>query len=418
MRSSGRHLSFEEFWEKALLPTIRWVIEYSGAKFILTKFTGKRPNDPNFKEPPSGVLWLVGIYVAAFGVASQIHNSSFQDAQQRPIKNVVSEWKRYVRESPDELLLQQRGLYTLDPNDRRKAWHFLLDSEGEFLIDTSISTFELAKVASVVSFFAHYAQQEQCSLSGYEDEFFIEEHAQPQDLCLAQAAFFSSNRLTQVLATSPFVDPATTCRLYVDQFTEHWLMTPVKPVLLDPVSVWESLIEGLVPSVDPKDQVLPRVINEVAEIIGLDIAIEARDAGLDVREDRDYWGFGVIKEVSWAYSAALIDSVESFLEDNEKLLADVKRRLADDPDNAELARLVSEYDKIVEQNRRRLLTTREALEQREHDMLECRNTIWSTSMRAAVLREKERCVNMIGYMTCGAVRYIAEINGRGKDQNN
>ena len=50
---------------------ICWIYEYFGIRFIVLKFKGKPANDPNFKEPPSGVLWLLGIHIAAFGISSQ-----------------------------------------------------------------------------------------------------------------------------------------------------------------------------------------------------------------------------------------------------------------------------------------------------------------------------------------------------------
>ena len=48
-----------------------WCYHYSGIRFIVEKFGIYAARCPYEKSPPSGMLWLFGIYFAAFGVASQ-----------------------------------------------------------------------------------------------------------------------------------------------------------------------------------------------------------------------------------------------------------------------------------------------------------------------------------------------------------
>ena len=45
--------------------------QFVGLRFIYYKFRGRPANVKDFKEPPSGPLWLVSIYIAAFSLAVQ-----------------------------------------------------------------------------------------------------------------------------------------------------------------------------------------------------------------------------------------------------------------------------------------------------------------------------------------------------------
>jgi len=60
----------EEYCEKIIKiisPVSKWIFRYSGLEFIFKKFY-----PPKHLQPlPTGVIWLIGLYVAFFGVASQ-----------------------------------------------------------------------------------------------------------------------------------------------------------------------------------------------------------------------------------------------------------------------------------------------------------------------------------------------------------
>ena len=53
---------------------------YSGLQFIVLKFTGRPFLDTSDRQPPSGVIWILGLYVAAFGFADQQYNKAVDSA--------------------------------------------------------------------------------------------------------------------------------------------------------------------------------------------------------------------------------------------------------------------------------------------------------------------------------------------------
>ena len=56
----------------AWLKRIWWFFyNYTGIRFVVLKFKGKPANDPNYREPPSGMVWILGMYIALFGLADQ-----------------------------------------------------------------------------------------------------------------------------------------------------------------------------------------------------------------------------------------------------------------------------------------------------------------------------------------------------------
>ena len=58
---------------------IKWVFHYSGLEFIYRKF-----NPPKNPQPlPTGFIWVVGIYVAFFGVASQRYENRIDIIENR-----------------------------------------------------------------------------------------------------------------------------------------------------------------------------------------------------------------------------------------------------------------------------------------------------------------------------------------------
>jgi uncharacterized protein YjbI with pentapeptide repeats len=57
---------------------IKWIFRYSGVEFIYRKF-----NPINPKTLPTGFIWIVGIYVAFFGVASQRYENRIDIIENR-----------------------------------------------------------------------------------------------------------------------------------------------------------------------------------------------------------------------------------------------------------------------------------------------------------------------------------------------
>lgn len=69
---------YKRILKEVILPVLHWLWWHIGGEFVIKKFTGKRPNDPEYKEPPSGVLWVVGIYAAMYGIAFQVASSEVE----------------------------------------------------------------------------------------------------------------------------------------------------------------------------------------------------------------------------------------------------------------------------------------------------------------------------------------------------
>ena len=61
-----------------LVPKIKWIFRYSGLEFVYRKF-----NPSNPQTLPTGLIWLVGIYVAFFGVASQRYENRIDIIENR-----------------------------------------------------------------------------------------------------------------------------------------------------------------------------------------------------------------------------------------------------------------------------------------------------------------------------------------------
>jgi hypothetical protein len=59
--------------------SIKWLFRYSGLEFIYTKFNP--PKNP--QTLPTGFIWLIGIYIAFFGVASQRHDNRIDIIENR-----------------------------------------------------------------------------------------------------------------------------------------------------------------------------------------------------------------------------------------------------------------------------------------------------------------------------------------------
>ena len=64
---------------KTIFFSIKWLFHYSGLEFIYTKFNP--PKNP--QTLPTGFIWLIGIYLAFFGVASQRYDSRIDIIENR-----------------------------------------------------------------------------------------------------------------------------------------------------------------------------------------------------------------------------------------------------------------------------------------------------------------------------------------------
>lgn len=71
-----------------------WIIwDFSGLRFILHKIIPPKINDINFKRPSTFILWVVSIYFALFGIATQRYEFRFNTLENRTlgIINILTE---------------------------------------------------------------------------------------------------------------------------------------------------------------------------------------------------------------------------------------------------------------------------------------------------------------------------------------
>lgn len=69
----------EMVWRRIVAPAFSLLYNYSGLRFVVGKFTGDQPNDPDYERAPSGPVWLLGVYIAMFGIASQLYQQATQE---------------------------------------------------------------------------------------------------------------------------------------------------------------------------------------------------------------------------------------------------------------------------------------------------------------------------------------------------
>jgi uncharacterized protein YjbI with pentapeptide repeats len=64
---------------RGILSILRWIFRYSGLEFIYRKFN---PSE-NGRPLPTGVLWIIGIYIAFFGIVSQRYENRIDVIENR-----------------------------------------------------------------------------------------------------------------------------------------------------------------------------------------------------------------------------------------------------------------------------------------------------------------------------------------------
>ena len=64
---------------KIIYSFIKWIFRYSGLEFIYRKFNPSKDPQPL----PTGFIWIVGIYVAFFGIASQRYENRIDIIENR-----------------------------------------------------------------------------------------------------------------------------------------------------------------------------------------------------------------------------------------------------------------------------------------------------------------------------------------------
>ena len=61
-----------------IINVLKWIFRYSGLEFIYKKF-----NPKEVSQSPTGVIWIIGIYVAFFGVASARYENRIDKIENR-----------------------------------------------------------------------------------------------------------------------------------------------------------------------------------------------------------------------------------------------------------------------------------------------------------------------------------------------
>jgi hypothetical protein len=133
--------AFKMIWRAPVEKAVRSFYHYSGLRFVVWKFTGKPKRDSDFEQPPSGVLWLIGLYVAAFGISYELYmraisTASVMAANYEPpaeSNEYCSAMYRYRRMTPvmpvrPEFYSPVRVFYSLFGEDVRSADLLLTDA--------------------------------------------------------------------------------------------------------------------------------------------------------------------------------------------------------------------------------------------------------------------------------------------------
>lgn len=100
-----RHLGTagRRFWGEFLRPALAFVYMYSGMAFVVSKFIKQPAGAP---VPPSGPVWLIGIYLTALGIAEQkyqretdIERKNFETNYSQSLPGLVpcEMWDFYTR---------------------------------------------------------------------------------------------------------------------------------------------------------------------------------------------------------------------------------------------------------------------------------------------------------------------------------
>lgn len=74
--------------------TASFVFDHSGARWIVSKFKFRKSNAPKLKEPPSGFLWIVGVYIAIYGLATQNYERAISTES-----IIASNWRPRIAET-------------------------------------------------------------------------------------------------------------------------------------------------------------------------------------------------------------------------------------------------------------------------------------------------------------------------------
>jgi len=60
-----------------------WVYNLSGLRHILEMLLIRRPNAPDYQKPPTFFLWVIGLYVALYGIASTNYEAALDRVENR-----------------------------------------------------------------------------------------------------------------------------------------------------------------------------------------------------------------------------------------------------------------------------------------------------------------------------------------------
>nr|VFK38824.1 MAG: hypothetical protein BECKTC1821E_GA0114239_10038 [Candidatus Kentron sp. TC] len=60
-----------------------WIYHFSGLRHIWEMATARRPNAPDYEKPPTLLLWIIGLYVALYGIASTRYEAALDRVENR-----------------------------------------------------------------------------------------------------------------------------------------------------------------------------------------------------------------------------------------------------------------------------------------------------------------------------------------------
>lgn len=108
-----------------------WVLyNYSGIKYIVELAQFKRTNDADYEKPPALALWVIGIYTALYGIASNNYEAALDRAENR-MSAVATQLSTSDEQAFKNLIAQIPRIQEIEtPVEPSLLWPF----EGNFVL--------------------------------------------------------------------------------------------------------------------------------------------------------------------------------------------------------------------------------------------------------------------------------------------
>ena len=103
------------------------MLRISGLKYIWGKTQTERVNDPDYQRPPTFVLWVIGVYIALYGVASTRYELALDRVENR-MSAVASQLSTSNEQAFQNLLAQIPHIQQKEVPVEPQLWPLALSS--------------------------------------------------------------------------------------------------------------------------------------------------------------------------------------------------------------------------------------------------------------------------------------------------